>query len=241
MSESRVDSVSVRGLSKRFGRQRALSDLSLNLSAGQVIVLLGPNGAGKSTLLGILSTLVRPTAGKVLYQTKSLDNVEGESLRRQIGVLSHEALLYSGLTGLENLCFFGALYEVENLEDKVRKRLEEVGLDEEASTRPVSGYSRGMLQRLSLARALLHDPRIILLDEPFTGLDRKGMEALSKSIDQSKQEERLQIVVTHDFQPLDGLADHLVVLRRGKLAHEVESTSGFSTAELKELYHQHTD
>ena len=142
MSEGRVGKVSVSGLSKRFGRQRALSDVSLRLSAGRVVVLLGPNGAGKSTLLGILSTLVRPTAGAVLYETDSGQAVAGDPLRKQIGVLSHEALLYSGLTGLENLHFFGALYEVANLEEKARQLLIGVGLDEDASNRPVGGYSR---------------------------------------------------------------------------------------------------
>ena len=241
MTEGSIARATVKGVSKRFGRQRALRNISLTLEKSRVVVLVGPNGAGKSTLLGILSTLVRPTSGELSFETEDGNQLTGPLLRRQIGILSHETLLYPGLNALENLKFFGTLYGVEKLGEKLRTLLKTVGLEEDAWDRSVGDYSRGMVQRLSLARALLHDPRVLLLDEPFTGLDRKGMESLSSSIAASKDAGRLQIIVTHDFLPLDGLADHLVVLRRGQIAHEEKNDAGLSADELRTLYHQHTD
>jgi heme exporter protein A len=244
-----IQSIQVDRVTKRYGHHRALAGVSLELSAGSMCALLGPNGAGKSTLLGILSTLVRPTSGTVLYRQDSGDQPGQRQLRRQIGVLAHSSFVYSELTGLENLHFYGRLYGVTNVVERARELLDEVGLDERARERTARTYSRGMLQRLALARALLHDPRILLLDEPFTGLDRAGTAALARALAAAKHAGRILLVVTHDFESIAGFTDHVVVLRRGKIVHEdrrrgVEGQTeqdGFSYDDLKTLYHQHTE
>ena len=212
-----ISAIQVRGLSKRYGRQRALAAVDLRFQTGTACALLGANGAGKSTLLGILSTLVRPTSGEVLYDTANGDKLSGPALRAQIGVLAHSSFLYPGLTARENLQFFARLYGANDGADTVAKALDEVGLERPAWDRPVSGYSRGMIQRLSLARALLHRPRVLLLDEPFTGLDKQGASALANRLAQLPREGVLLIVVSHDLEVMDGLcaAGRRAVPRKG--------------------------
>jgi heme exporter protein A len=157
--------------------------------------------------------------------------------------------MYSGLSGLENLHFYGRLYGVPDVADRARMLLDQVGLDLKARERTASTYSRGMLQRLALARALLHEPSILLLDEPFTGLDRTGAAALARALAEAKESGRIILVITHDFEPIAGLTDHIVVLRRGKVAHEDRRSeaigsaaqTGFSREELTSLYHLHSE
>ncbi|HEX8954475.1 MAG TPA: ABC transporter ATP-binding protein, partial [Polyangia bacterium] len=167
------DVVDARGLTKVYGRQRALAGVDLTLRAGEATALLGPNGAGKSTLVGILSTLVSPTAGSVRYggaDAASAAQPEDDELRGAIGIIAHESHCYGDLTGHENLVFFARLYGVPDAHAAAERLLARVGL-RDAARRAARTYSRGMLQRLALARALLHRPRLLLLDEPFTGLD----------------------------------------------------------------------
>jgi heme exporter protein A len=147
---------------------------------------------------------------------------------------------------MENLAFYGRLYDVPNASARATELLDEVGLDVDARLRPAGTYSRGMTQRLALARALLHDPQVLLLDEPFTGLDRKGAEALSRTLVGAKERGCLVLVVTHDLESIGDVTDHVVVLRRGKLVHEDsresrDDSAGFSYQELKEIYHRFTD
>jgi heme exporter protein A len=215
-----VESVHLDKLSKRYGHHRALAGVSTELRAGSLCALLGPNGAGKSTLLGILSTLVKPTAGAVRYAGPGGAELPARELRRHIGVLAHSSLVYGELTGLENLIFYGRLYDVAGAEARATALLDEVGLEPRARTRPARTYSRGMMQRLSLARALLHDPSILLLDEPFTGLDRTGAQALARSMAHAKQRGCILLVVTHDLESIGGLTDHVVVLQRGRIVFE---------------------
>jgi heme exporter protein A len=238
-----VETVAVEKLVKRYGRQRALAGVSLTLRAGSLCAILGENGAGKSTLLGILSTLVKPTSGEVAFQAGGQRQPPDSRLRRQIGVLAHDSFLYAGLTAYENLQFYGRLFGVEGAEARAAALLDEVGLEEAARDRPAGGYSRGMQQRLALARALLHDPQVLLLDEPFTGLDRTGAEALSRTLAKARADGRVVLVVTHDLESIGGVTDHVVVLRRGRVVFEERRTppEAFSHAELKELYHHHSD
>jgi heme exporter protein A len=265
-----VESVHLDKLSKRYGHHRALAGVSTELRAGSLCALLGPNGAGKSTLLGILSTLVKPTAGEVRYAGPGGAELPARELRRHIGVLAHSSLVYGELTGLENLIFYGRLYDVAGAEARATALLDEVGLEPRARTRPARTYSRGMMQRLSLARALLHDPSILLLDEPFTGLDRTGAQSLSRALAHAKRRGCILLVVTHDLESIGGLTDHVVVLQRGRVVFEqrrgadpivtpAASTGprtppspatepelpgvydGFSYDELKRIYHQYTE
>jgi heme exporter protein A len=243
-ASGRVTAVNASKLTKRYGSSRALGGVDLALRAGSVCALLGPNGAGKSTLLGILSTLVRPTSGEVSFAVAG-DGVlaPGAALRRRIGVLAHDSFLYGGLTALENLAFYGRLYGVADAERRAASLLESIGLEGEARTRPVETYSRGMVQRLALARVLLHDPDVLFLDEPFTGLDRHGAHALAEALVAAKARGCVVLVVSHDLEPLARVTDHVVVLRRGKLVHEArrEAGEGFSVDDLKDLYHRYTE
>jgi heme exporter protein A len=237
-----IDGVSVAGVSKRYGHHRALARVDIELCAGSLCALLGPNGAGKSTLLGILSTLIRPSAGEVVYRSGGAALPVGHVLRRQIGVLAHEPFTYGDLTGDENLLFYGRLYGLDDAKARACVRLDEVGLDDRARDRPARTYSRGMLQRLALARALMHEPRLLLLDEPFTGLDRTGARALAATLARAKTDRRVVLVVTHDLEALDRVCDHVVVLRRGKVVLDQRSDSGgFDYSTLKELYHRFED
>lgn len=241
--------VTVSKVTKRFGMHRALGGVSLELREGSMCALLGANGAGKSTLLGILSTLVRPTSGSISYRMQDGTEPEDRELRREIGVLAHSSFVYGELTALENLYFYGRLYAVANVDERAHMLLDEVGLDRKARERQARTYSRGMLQRLALARTLLHNPSILLLDEPFTGLDRTGAQALSTTLAAAKQSGRVILVITHDFEPIAGLTDHVAILERGRLVHEdrreqaIGSTEprGFTRGELTELYHQHSE
>lgn len=232
--------VAVRKVGKRFGQHRALSSVDLELEAGEVCALLGPNGAGKSTLLGILSTLVRPSSGDVSYHQGDTAVRTDDRLRREIGLLAHASLCYGELTAVENLVFFGGLYGIADPKARAHELLDQVGLDDKARDRTVRTYSRGMVQRVALARALVADPSLLLLDEPFTGLDRGGALSLGKRLGQARAEGAIVLVVTHDLEAIAEVTDHVVVLRRGQVAH-VEKKRGFSYAELRDLYHRHAD
>jgi heme exporter protein A len=218
--------IEARRLSKVYGRQRALNGVDLTLAAGQITALLGPNGAGKSTLVGILATLVTPTSGEVLYGGRELD----EDLRGTIGVIAHESLCYADLTGRENLEFFARLYHVADPRRRAAEMLGRVGL-EHAAGRAARTYSRGMLQRLAVGRALMHRPKVLLADEPFTGLDRAGVELLAQLLDEERAAGALVVVVTHDFDLIAPLADRIIVLHRGKIAHD-----GPKASSLAEVY-----
>src|SRR5262245_57440054 len=161
--------VTVQDLSRAYGRRRALSRVTIDFSAGSIIGLFGPNGSGKSTLLGVLATIVRATTGRVTYGDKTAD-AWGDSLRARIGMLGHDLFLYGDLTARENLEFFGRLYRLDDLPSRVTAALDAARLLDRADDR-VSAFSRGLRQRLAVERALLHQPRLVLLDEPFTGLD----------------------------------------------------------------------
>ena len=236
-----IDAVVIRGLTKRFGHNRVLAGINLELRGGSLCALMGPNRAGKSTLVGIVSTLVRPSSGEVVYRAGERAVPAGSGLRKLIGILAHDSFLYGELTAEENLRLYARLYRVEDGEERAAALLDEVSLEQEARTRPVRTYSRGMVQRVALARALLHQPALLLLDEPFTGLDRGGAAALARTLAGAVERGAVVMVVTHDLESLAGVTDHVAVLRRGKLEHEARQAGGYTYAELKELYHRHAD
>jgi len=236
-----LSTIEVARVGKRFGEHRALANVDLTLAAGSVCALLGPNGAGKTTLLGILSTLVRQTSGEVRYLDGATARPVDDSLRRDIGLLAHSSLCYDELTAIENLTFFGALYGVADVAARATELLDEVGLEPRARSRVVRTYSRGMVQRLALARALLARPSLLLLDEPFTGLDRGGALALGARLGRAKAEGAIVLCVTHDLEAIADVTDHVVVLNRGKLACDERAAAGFSYAALREVYHRHAE
>jgi len=231
---SRVD---IKKAAKRYGSERALAGVTLELRAGSLCALLGHNGAGKTTLLGLLSTLVRPTSGAITYESGGAA-VAGDAVRREIGMLAHASLCYAELTAIENLELFAGLYDIRDAD--IKALLDRVGLEERARTRPSRTYSRGMQQRLALARALLTRPSLLLLDEPFTGLDRGGAMALGAQLGELKASGAIVVVVTHDLEAIADRTDHIAILRRGSLVFE-ERGEAYSYQQLKDIYHQHAN
>jgi ABC-type multidrug transport system ATPase subunit len=207
--------LSIRELSRNFGRRRALSRVSLDCRAGEIVGLLGPNGAGKSTLLSIISTLAAPSSGEVLYGGRTARQI-GAPVRSRIGVLSHDLHLYSELTAIENLVFFGRLYGVPDAQTVAADALRRARLDERGGD-VVSGFSRGMRQRLALERALLHSPRLLLLDEPFTGLDDASTMALIARLRELRTAGCIMLVATHDLDVGEAVLDRAVILQDGRL------------------------
>ena len=202
-------------ISKSFGRRRALAKVSLECRAGEVLGLLGPNGAGKSTLLAIASTLMAPTTGQVRYGDETVRTGSG-SLRARIGVLAHDLHLYPELTARENLEFFARLYRLDDVRPRVDAALARAGLTERAND-AVGGFSRGMRQRLAVERALLHEPRLVLFDEPFTGLDDDARQALLGRLRSLRDGGAIVLVATHDFGTVDPVLDRAALLRDGRL------------------------
>jgi heme exporter protein A len=231
----RLDRVHIEKVGKRYGTERALAGVTLELTAGTMCALLGHNGAGKTTLLGVVSTLVRPDGGHVTYKSGDAA-LKGESVRREIGMLAHASLCYGELSAIENLELVAGLYDVSTA--GITAMLDRVGLEPKARTRAARTYSRGMLQRLALARALLTRPSLLLLDEPFTGLDRGGALALGEQLGALKSDGTIVVVVTHDLEAIAGRTDHVAILRRGKLVAEERSDVTYTYDQLKDLYHR---
>jgi ABC-type multidrug transport system ATPase subunit len=238
----RLQTVEVKGLYKDYGRQRAVADVSLTLRAGQITALLGENGAGKSTLLGVLCTVIRPTRGQVLYDGAAAEALDPLALRRSLGVLAHEPRCYTDLSARENLLFFGRLYGAFNgpaaLAAATDRALAEVGL-QRAADRPSRTLSRGMMQRLAIARTLLPRPQLLLLDEPYTGLDRDGVALLSRLLLAQRARGAMVVVISHDLDALGPLCDQAAVLLRGRLCARADFPPGTCDgAALLRLYQQ---
>jgi ABC-type multidrug transport system ATPase subunit len=202
-------------VTRNFGRRRALHKVSLTCHAGEIVALLGPNGAGKSTLLSIASTLLEPSSGTVRYGDVTA-RAAGAALRARIGVLGHDLYIYPELSAAENLQFFGRVYGLADLPSRVDAALERAELAHRRDD-AVNGYSRGMRQRLALERALLHDPRLVLLDEPFTGLDDAATSALRRRLAGLRDVGCIVLITTHDLETIDGIVDRAVMLRNGKM------------------------
>jgi heme exporter protein A len=207
--------LSIRDLTRNFGRRRALSRAPLDCRAREIVGLQGPNGAAKSPLLSILSTLAAPSSGDVLYGGRTAKQI-GAPVRSRIGVLSHDLHLYSELTAIENLVFFGRLYGVPDAQTVAADALRRARLDERGGD-VVAGFSRGMRQRLALERALLHSPRLLLLDEPFTGLDDASTMALIARLRELRTAGCIMLVATHDLDVGEAVLDRAVILQDGRL------------------------
>ncbi len=199
----------------------ALRGIDLDIRPGEFVTIAGPNGAGKTTLLRILATLSRPTGGQVSIAGHALPK-GADDARRQIGLLSHQPLLYGDLTAEENLQFFGRMYDVPDLHRRAQERLDEVGLLERRGDRTRT-FSRGMQQRLAIARALLHDPSVVLLDEPFTGLDPEASDRLEALLRQINDGRRTVVMTIHDLERGWALCDRALVIARGKLVYEART------------------
>jgi heme exporter protein A len=200
--------------------------ISFTCESGEIVGLLGPNGAGKSTLLNILATLLSPSLGRVEYGGRT-SSEGGADIRARIGMLGHDLFLYPELTARENLSFFAALYGLKGVPGIVQAALERAGLADRGDD-VVSGYSRGMRQRVALERALLHDPRLILLDEPFTGLDQASTAALVARLYERQRAGCLLVVATHDLDVADGLLSRAIYLKNGRIVGTDADSRGLS-------------
>ena len=206
-------SLSFADVTRNFGRRRALNRVSFRLETGEIVGLLGPNGAGKSTLLSIAATLLEPSSGSIAYGGQP----RADWLRGRIGLLGHDLYLYPELSAAENLAFFARLHGLPDVERRVSSALERAQLVDRRDDQVV-GFSRGMRQRLALERALLHDPRLVLLDEPFTGLDDGSSAMLVQRLQELRSKQCLVLVATHDLEVIEPIITRALLLRQGKLA-----------------------
>lgn len=231
MSEDHL-AIRVTNLTKQFGIRKAVDDVSFDLPQGAFLSIFGPNGAGKTTLMRMLSTLSRPSSGKI--ELDGIDALEEpQSIRAHLGFISHDPMLYPDLTAEENLILFGNLYGVLNPQAKAKELLGAVGLKHRRHDR-VRTFSRGMTQRVSIARALMNDPTLVLMDEPYAGLDPYAVSVFDALIE-SFREGRTFCMVSHDFEKGSALASHIMILRAGRIVCYGEKGS-FDEAELLSLY-----
>ena len=218
-------------ITKTFGTHKVLNALSLRLEGGQLTCLLGQNGAGKTTLLRILAGLQKPNSGQILLDGQPLQ----EGFRRQIGAVMHQTFLYEYLTALENLRFYAQLYQVPSDTHLLKEALARVGLGKVREV-PVRIFSRGMKQRLTIARALIANPKLLLFDEPYTGLDLSGCQLLNELLAEEKAKGRIILATTHEFEFVRQVANRFVILNKGRLVDDFEGGPQLSLDRLEARY-----
>ena len=225
--------IAVRGLVKRFGIKTVLKGMDFQAEEGEFVALLGPNGAGKTTFLRILASLSRPSAGDVRVKGHRLPQ-QATAVRRRLGFVSHQPLLYGDLSGEENLRFYARLYSLPDANERIAAVLNMVGMYRHRRDL-VRTYSRGMQQRLAIARALLPDPDVLLLDEPYTGLDQDAAAMLDEILARVSTQKRTVVLTSHDLSKAALLASRFDVLARGKIAASA-GRGEISDAELLDFY-----
>ncbi|MEH7376359.1 ABC transporter ATP-binding protein [Neobacillus drentensis] len=210
--------IEIKSLTKQADNKRILSDVDLSIKKGETVAILGPNGAGKSTLLKVLATLIKPTSGSILVKNMDLKKNHIE-IKKIMGYLPHSSLLYDHYTPLENIVFFGNIYDVKNVEQRAIALVKEVGLSFFLNE-PVKNFSRGMIQRIAIARAIVHEPEILLLDEPHTGLDQGAITILNNVILSMKAKGTTTLMVTHDFKQAAEICDRIIIVKNGKIVDD---------------------
>jgi heme exporter protein A len=221
-------------LTKSFGPRKALDGISVSIEAGECVALMGPNGAGKTTLLRILATLSRPTSGVV--RIAGLDpRRDGVEVGRRVGFLSHQTLLYDDLTAEQNLRFYARMYDLNRASGRIEELLERVGLGAQQGDL-VRALSRGMQQRLAVARAILHRPRVLLLDEPFAGLDLQAAQVLAGLLEELVEEDCTVLMATHSLERGLALGRRMVVLKRGAIVYD-RPRGAIDSAVFSDTYH----
>ena len=211
--------VEVEGLIRTFGQRRALAGVSFALDAGECLALFGPNGAGKTTLLRVLAGLLKPTAGRA--RIAGVELPAGAGARSAVGLISHNSMLYEALTARENIEFVAGLYAMRDARAAATEALRRMRIDERADT-PVRALSRGMQQRVSIARAVVHAPAVLLLDEPYSGLDEGGAGALTTLLVDLRRSGTALIIVTHNIPEGLALASQSVIMQGGRFVHHEE-------------------
>jgi heme exporter protein A len=210
--------IDIKGLTKQADNKLILRGIDLSIKQGETVAILGPNGAGKSTLLKVLSTLIKPTTGQVMINGLNLKKNQLE-IKKLFGYLPHSSLLYDQYSPLENLIFFGKLYGVNHPEKRATELVKEVGLSFFLNE-PVKNFSRGMIQRIAIARAIVHDPKILYLDEPHTGLDQGAIAILNNVIVSMKEKGTTTLMVTHDFKQAAEICDRILIMKNGKIVDD---------------------
>lgn len=225
MSATNRPLIDIEGLVKAYGYMPVLRKLNLSVHRGQFVALLGPNGSGKSTLLRLITGLGRPTGGIIRVGGWEIPG-EAAAVRSQIGMVSHKPLLYDNLTAYENLRFFARLYKLPRQEhhERIMNILDEVGLKKRAHDLTRT-FSRGMYQRLSIARALIHEPDVLLFDEPYTGLDQDAAATLDSLMRDAHNGNRTILMATHQLERAGRLADRAVILTRGVVGFDSDTSS----------------
>jgi heme exporter protein A len=227
--------IEARGLNKKFGYKTALRNVDIVLREGDSLALFGPNGAGKSTLIQVLCSLLQPTSGIVRiagYEARR----DREALHQIIGLIGHQTFLYPHLTAYENLKFYGAMYRVARLHVRITEVLDIVGLGDHRNDL-VQNFSRGMQQRLSIGRAIIHDPKIMFLDEPFTGLDQHGSEEFIKLIWQFRDQGKTVIMASHHLHLGLELCHRAAILKSGRIVY-LQDVARISKNDFKQIYSQ---
>lgn len=231
--ESLENAIEVRHLRKAFGTLKAVDGIDFELKQGEFLTVFGPNGAGKTTLIKILAGLTQPSSGTA--KVAGYDVAEGHpEMRKEIGIISHATALYADLTPLENLIFFARMHGLKQPEDRALKVIEEVGLSPRRNDR-VRTFSRGMLQRLSIARAVLHDPAILFLDEPFTGLDLHATNVLKEHLQRLHDRHRTILMTTHDISCGLEMCDKVALQVQGKFAF-LENITDIDKDQFESIY-----
>lgn len=210
--------IDVRGLNKSYGRAQAIRDLDLQVPWGKTLTVLGPNGSGKTTLIKTLSTLAKPDSGEIRIAGMSIRR-NGIRARRAIGVVPHEPLLYDELTGAENLRFFARMFALDHIDERIELVAARMGVAGRLDAK-VGALSHGMRRRFSIARALLHSPRVLIMDEPESGLDQQALSLLDALVKDSAHPDRAILMTTHNFERGIALADRVAILSRGSIAYD---------------------
>ena len=223
-------------LTKAFGSQRVLKNINLVIKRGEFVTIFGPNGAGKTTLIKIMSTLVAPSGGSVIVDGFDVMK-KPVQIRRLIGVISHDTYLYSDLTAEENLRFFGQMYDMDKykLDSRIDELLQEVGLEYRSNDR-VGTFSRGMKQRLSIARAMIHKPSILFLDEPYTGLDQHAASTFEKVLRGLDAKNTTKVMISHNIERSLKLCDRVLILTEGSIVFDEQRHEVGSAEDFKERY-----
>jgi ABC-type multidrug transport system ATPase subunit len=228
----------IKHLTKTFGNKAVLRDINLDIETGEFLTIFGPNGAGKTTLIKIMSTLINPTSG--IVEVEGYDVKENPiEVRRRIGVISHETYLYQDLSARENLLFFSRMYGMpgDRAEARIHELIEQVGLQYRINDR-VGTFSRGMKQRLSIVRAILHDPELLFLDEPYTGLDQYAAAAFDEILAELNVSDKTQIMVSHDIERGLALADKVIILSDGEICYKNSKDQIGDIKQFRQTYEQ---
>jgi heme exporter protein A len=228
--------VEAKRLIKSYGEHHALRGIDLSVKWGDFLAIFGPNGAGKTTLLKVLATVAKPSSGDI---SVAGFNLRGDTamIRRRIGVVTHQTLLYDNLSVYENLRFYGKMYDVPDLRDRINQLVAQAGLESRIHD-PVRTLSRGMQQKLAIARALIHDPPILLLDEPGTGLDQHASAIFADILNSTGNKERTVLMTTHSLEQGAALSSRIVIMANGKIAYE--GSKQLDISNLREVYYQYT-